>query len=122
MPNKQQVTDKPGTGEATQHAIDAWSSEVIKTLHHTDEAGNQRLAVPMLQAYLDTRLVQLKLEALFEDLDHEGLVLADQVMARFLRKLDHERHEAKQANDARPTVQTITGAVAAAINGSGRKG
>ncbi len=122
MSDKQKPKDKIGAGAATQQAIDAWSSEVVKTLHHVDEAGNQRLAVPMLQAYLDSRLLQLKVEALFEELDQEGLVFSERVMARLLRKLDHERQEAKQANDARPTVQTVTGAVAAAINGSGRKG
>ena len=122
MSNNQQPPDKRGAGEATQKAIDAWSSEVVKTLEHTDQAGNKRLALPMLQGYLDTRLLQLKLEALFEELDHEGYIFADKVMARLLRKLDAERADAKQANDARPKVQTVTGAVAAAINGSGRKG
>ncbi len=121
MSKNQQPPNKAGAGEATQQAIDAWSSEVVRTLEHVDEAGNKRLALPMLQGYLDTRLVQLKLEALFEELDQEGYVFADKVMARLLRKLDHERLESKQANDARPTVQTVTGAVAAAINGSGRK-
>ena len=119
MSNENQTTDD--TGDATQRAIDAWSSEVVRTLQHTDEVGNQKLALPMLQGYLDTRLLQLKVEALFEELDAEQLVESPRVMSRLLRKLDEERQHAKKANDARPKVQTVTGAVAAAINGSGRK-
>lgn len=103
--------------QATQDAIDAWSRTVAESLTGRDPQGNERIQLPLLQGYLDMRLMQVKLEALFEELDAQGLVEAKLVMGRFLRKLELERKQAQQAIDARPRVTPVQGAIAQAING-----
>lgn len=120
MSDNQQQPSAPRAGNTIGDAINAWSDEVLKTFAVTNELGQTGIAVPpmvLLQGYMDMRLTQLKLEALFEELDREHLVDSKKCMERLFAKLEHERKAAKQSNDARPKVTAVQGSVAGAING-----
>ncbi len=106
----------------TQSALNAFGQELIRSFTQPDGAGNQRLSIPLAQMACDLAVTQLKLEAIFEELGTEQLVDPAKLTARLVQKLERETNALKQHNDARPKVQAVSGAIAAAINGSGRKG
>ncbi|MHB8817300.1 MAG: hypothetical protein ACYDAE_29110 [Steroidobacteraceae bacterium] len=108
--NEDQPTGKIGAGETLGIALVGYSKELLRECTQLDEQGNQRMVIPLAQLLIDVRVLELKLQAFFEEA--ADLVESPKVMARLLRKLDLETRQLKQRNDSRPKV-----AVASAIRG-----
>lgn len=113
--NDQQPTENTGAGETLGTALQGYAEQLLRECTQLDDQGNQRMAIPLAQLLVDVRVLELKLQALYEEAETEVLVDPAKVLDRLLRKLAHETRHLKQVIDARPKL-AIAGAIAG-ING-----
>lgn len=112
------TTDKTGVKTTTQQALDDFAAQLLK--HHEqqiDPTGHTRLVLPLAQMFLDVAVVQMKLEAIFEELGAEQLIDPAKLAARLLQKLERETQQLKAANADKTRL-----AVAHAIHGVNGRG
>lgn len=113
MSENQHPAGESAVKATVQESLDAFGTELARSCEVTDPNGVKRLAMPLLQMFVDLQVAQMKLEAVFEELGVEHCVDPAKLTVRLLKKIDRETKLLKQANDAKPNI-----AIANAVNGS----
>jgi len=75
-----------------QKAVNAYGEALLKSR----ATPNGQIALPFLEIYLDGMVTQLKIEAVFEELEALGLIHPANVVGRLLSKLAAATEELKR--------------------------
>jgi hypothetical protein len=112
-----QPEEKTGAGEALGQSMQAYAAELLRECKQVGPDGNERMLIPLAQLYIDVRMVEMKLQALYEEA--ADLIDSPKVLARLMGKLGAETRRLKSVNDSRPKVAVAQG-VLAGVNGRNR--
>jgi hypothetical protein len=96
---------KPLTpGEELGHALQAFAQQVMAEAMQLDNEGRQRLVINLPQLLIDVRTIEVKLQALYEELGREQMIDPAAVHKRTVRLLELRTRELRQAIAARPNI------------------
>lgn len=117
MSQNDQPPPKPlSPGEELGQALQAFADQVIAEATHVTGEGAQQLLFNPGQLLIDIRTLEVKLQAIYEELGREQLIEPEKLHKRTVRLLHLRARELKQVVDARPRV-AVASSVITGING-----